>query len=117
LVQYFDFTELACTSSSLFYFWHYVEHRERERFIIRQPLVGENDDYDSENSWILDGIPGSSRRRRRGEGRGEGRECREKWSASGADVGVDSAKPKARSRSREGATLDEAPRISLRVSS
>jgi len=25
-VQYFDFTELACTSSSLFYFRHYVEH-------------------------------------------------------------------------------------------
>jgi len=25
LVQYFDFTELACTSSSLFYFRHYVE--------------------------------------------------------------------------------------------
>jgi len=26
LVQYFDFTELACTSSSLFYIRHYVEH-------------------------------------------------------------------------------------------
>jgi len=26
-VQYFDFTELACTSSSLFYFRHHVEHR------------------------------------------------------------------------------------------
>ena len=26
LVQYFDFTELACTSSPLFYFRHYVEH-------------------------------------------------------------------------------------------
>jgi len=26
LVQYFDLTELACTSSSLFYFRHYVEH-------------------------------------------------------------------------------------------
>jgi len=27
LVQSFDFTELACTSSSRFYFRHYVEHR------------------------------------------------------------------------------------------
>jgi len=66
--------------------------RERENFIVRQATIGEKDDYDSENSWISDGLPSSSRRRRRGEGRGEGGEWREKWSASGFDVGVDSAK-------------------------
>ena len=40
-----------------------------EKFIIRQPPKGEKDDYDSENSWISDGLPSSSRRRRRGDGR------------------------------------------------
>jgi len=66
--------------------------REREKFIIRQPPIGEKDDYDSENSWISDGLPSSSRRRRRVEMRGEGGESREKWSASGVNVAVDSAK-------------------------
>jgi len=33
---------------------------------------------DSENSWILDGLSSSSRRRRRGDGRGEGGVWREK---------------------------------------
>jgi len=35
-----------------------VRHRtrEREKFIIRQPPLGEKDDYDSENSWISDGL-------------------------------------------------------------
>ena len=45
--------------------------REIEKFIIRQPPIGEKDDHDSENSWISDGLPSSSRRRRRGEGRGK----------------------------------------------
>ena len=45
--------------------------REIEKFIIRLPPIGENDDYDSENSWISDGLPSSSRRRRRGDGRWE----------------------------------------------
>jgi len=31
--------------------------REIEKFIIRQPPIGEKDDYDSENSWISDGLP------------------------------------------------------------
>jgi len=31
--------------------------REIEKFIIRQPPKGEKDDYDSENSWISDGLP------------------------------------------------------------
>jgi len=35
---------------------------EIEKFIIRQPPIGEKDDYDSENSWISDGLPSSSRR-------------------------------------------------------
>jgi len=56
-----------------------VPEKEREKFIIRQPPVGEKDDYDSGNSWISDGLPsGSSRRRKRGDGRGEGGEWREK---------------------------------------
>jgi len=46
--------------------------REIEKFIIRQPPIGEKDDYDSENSWISDGLPSSSRRRRRDNGRWEG---------------------------------------------
>jgi len=33
--------------------------REIEKFIIRQPPMGEKDDYDSENSWISDGTPTS----------------------------------------------------------
>jgi len=46
---------------------------------MRQPPIGEKDDYDRENSWISDGLPSSSRRRRRrGTGRGEGGEWREK---------------------------------------
>jgi len=51
---------------------------------------------------------------RKKRGRGEGGVWREKWSAS--EVDVELTVPKARSRSREGATLDEAPRISLRES-
>jgi len=30
---------------------------EIEKFIIRQPPMGEKDDYDGENSWISDGLP------------------------------------------------------------
>ena len=45
--------------------------REIEKFIIRQPPMGEKDDYDSEHSWISDGLPSNSRRRRRGGGRWE----------------------------------------------
>ena len=52
--------------------------REVEKFITRQPSIGEKDDYDSENSWISDGLPSSSRRRRRGDGRWEVGEWREK---------------------------------------
>ena len=33
--------------------------REIEKFITRQPPKGEKDDYDSENSWISDGLPSS----------------------------------------------------------
>ena len=51
---------------------------EIEKFIIRQPPIGEKDDYDSENSWISDGLSSSSRRRRRGGGRWEVGEWREK---------------------------------------
>jgi len=64
---------------------------EREEFIIRQPPIGDKDDYHSENSWISDGLPSSSRRRR-GDIRGEGGEWREKRNASRVDIGVDSAK-------------------------
>ena len=34
--------------------------KEIEKFIIRQPPTGEKDNYDSENSWISDGLPSSS---------------------------------------------------------
>jgi hypothetical protein len=54
-----DGTLIASSHSSL----------EIEKFIIRQPPKGEKDNYDSENSWISDGLPSSSRRRRRGDGR------------------------------------------------
>ena len=66
--------------------------RERIKFIIRQPPIREKDDYDSENSWISDGLPSTSKRRRRGDGRGGEREWREKRSASEVDVDVDGAK-------------------------
>ena len=48
-----------------------INDREIEKFIIRQPPIGDKDDYDSKNSWISDGLPSSSRRRRRGGGRWE----------------------------------------------
>jgi len=51
---------------------------EIKKFIKRQPPIGEKDDYDSENSWISDGLPRISRRRRRGGGRWEVGEWREK---------------------------------------
>jgi len=51
---------------------------ETEKFIIRQPPKGGKDDYGSENSWISDGLPSSSRRRRKGDGRWEVGEWREK---------------------------------------
>ena len=69
-----------------------AKEREREKFITRQPTTGEKDDYDSENSWISEGLPGSSRRKSRGEGRGKGGRGREKASASEVEVGVDGAK-------------------------
>ena len=50
---------------------------EIEKFIIRQPPIGEEDEYDSENSWISDGLPSSSRRSRRGDGRWEVGEWKE----------------------------------------
>jgi len=66
--------------------------REREKFITRQPPIGGKDDYDSENSWMSEWLPSSSRRRSRGEEREEGGRGREKASASEVDVGVDGAK-------------------------
>ena len=33
---------------------------EIEKFITRQPPMVEKDDYDSENSWISDGLPSSN---------------------------------------------------------
>jgi len=64
----------------------------REKFIIRQAPIEEKNDYDSENSWISDGLPSSSRRRRRDNVRGEGEEWREMCNASEVDVDVDGAK-------------------------
>jgi len=60
--------------------------------ITRYPPIGEKDDYDSENSWISEGLPSNSRRRSRGEGSGKRGRGREKVSASEVGVGVDGAK-------------------------
>jgi len=49
-----------------------------EKFIIRQPPIRGKDDYDSEKIWISDGLPSSSRRRRRGDGKWELGEWRKK---------------------------------------
>jgi len=35
----------------------WMPDEEIEKFIIRQPPMGEKDDYDGENSWISDGLP------------------------------------------------------------
>ena len=77
-------------------------NQERKKFITRQPPIGEKDDYDSENSWISDGLPSSSRRRRRGKGRGVEGEWREKGSAMEVDVGVDCAKKEIKVKRRRG---------------
>jgi len=83
--------------------------------MIRQPPIGEKDDYDSENSWISRGLPSNSRRRRRGDGRGElGSGERSEVQAR---LTLTSTAPTVRSSLREVATLDEAPRISQRASS
>jgi len=37
-----------------------TKYKEIEKFIIRQPPKGEKDDYDSEYSWISDGLPSSN---------------------------------------------------------
>jgi len=60
--------------------------REIEKFITRQPPIGEKDDYDSENSWISDGLPSSSRRRRRGEEVGIGNVRQVKNMTSSLDI-------------------------------
>jgi len=52
--------------------------REIEKFIIRQTPIGEKDDHDRKNSWISDGFPSSTRRRRRGDGRWEVGEWKKK---------------------------------------
>ena len=52
-----------------------------------------------------------------GEARGGGRGGSGERSGVQAGSTLESTVPEARSRSKEGATLDEAPRISLRVSS
>ena len=57
---------------------------------------------DSENSWISDGLPSSSRRRRRGEGRREGGGWREKGSTMEVNVGFDSAKKEIKVKRRRG---------------
>ena len=84
-------------------------YRGREKFT-RQPPIGEKYNHDYEKSWISEGLPSSSRRRSRGWS-GEGGERRRVQARST----LESMAPKARSRSREGESLNEAPRISPRV--
>jgi len=76
--------------------------RERQKSITRQPPIGEKYGYDSENSWISDGLPSSSRRRRRGKGRGKWEEWREKGRTMEVDVGVDSVKEEFKVKRRRG---------------
>jgi len=67
--------------------------KERKRNVYyKTATIGEKDDFDSENSWITEGLPSSSRRRSKGEGRRRGTRRREKVSASEVDLGVDGAK-------------------------
>ena len=75
---------------------------EREKFIRRQPPIGEKNYYDGEYFSISEGLPSSSRRRRREEGRGEGGRGREKVSTSEVDVGVDGVKSKIKVKRRRG---------------
>jgi len=82
--------------------WQRACEREREKYITKQPPIGEKDDHDSENSWISSGLPSSSRRRRKGNGRGEGGEWREKGSAMEVDVGVDGAEKEFKGKRRRG---------------
>jgi len=63
----------VCLVSKLLLSW--VSCETISMIIKRQPPKGEKDDYDSENSWISDGLPSSSRRRRRGDGRWKVWEC------------------------------------------
>ena len=65
----------------------------RETLITRQPLKGENDDYDSENFWITGGLPSI-------EGGGDGHWWREKGGV--INSGVNSAKSVIKVESRRG---------------
>jgi len=82
----------------LFNCWQRACEREREKYITRQPPI----DYDSENSWISDVLPSSSRRRRKGKGRREGGEWRQKGSAMKVDVGVNGAEKEFKVKRRRG---------------
>jgi len=88
--------------------------RERIEIVTRQPLTRGNDDYDSENSWSSGEVPSSRRRRKRGGG-GEGGESGEKVGGRSKST-VESTAPKVSLRSRAGEAMNEAPRISPRVS-
>ena len=91
--------------------------REIEQFITRQPPVGEKDDFDKEISQISEGLPSSSRRRRRGEKRGERGGDREKVSASEVDVGVDGAKSEIEvdRRRGHGASAEDLSEIAIEI--
>jgi len=86
----------------------FPEHDWERKFIIRQPPIGEKISMIVKTLGSQMGSPAAAERGNEamGEGRGE----------SGERSKVQARSPKARSRSREGATLDEVPRISQRVS-
>ena len=79
-----------------------------EKFIIRQPPMGEKDDYDSENSWISGGLPNQAEEGGEEVG-GERWESGERSEVQARST-LTSTAPKARPRSGEVATLDEVPR-------
>jgi len=89
--------------------------RDREKFIIRQPSIGKK-------MIMIMKTPGSqmgSSAAAKGGGEARGGGGWESGERSKVQAGstLESTVPKARSMSREVVTLDEAPRISLRVSS
>ena len=70
------------------------------------------DDYDSENSWISDGLGSPAAAEEGGEAMGGGRGESGESSEVHERPSVTSTAPKARSRSIGVATLDDAPRMS-----
>jgi len=89
--------------------------REREKFMSRQPPIGEKDDDDSKTLGSQKGSPAAAKEGGDGRGR-EGEEGgQRRWVRARSTL--ERTAPKARSRSREVVDMNEAPRIFWRLSS